>query len=201
MNNAACRLFICWFYVLGIFFQEERFCPGLLKCHTNNFKHKAISIIVRISRVLLRLGKHCCNCYSGERTAFFLIRKGGCGWQAWPLLQWDKLCSRCGQHTVTFSKSASEEVGDRGLMGLREGELPALETYSGSGTYRTCKNKPLLTWALAFVQTHSVKHCLAHRHTGTWYAWAVMQIRSCDQTEYADTGKLDGIMTVLWTAC
>lgn len=40
---------------------------------------------------------------------------------------------------VTFSSSASEEVGDRGLMGLRDGELPALDTYSGSGTYRTCK--------------------------------------------------------------
>lgn len=52
----------------------------------------------------------------------------------------------CGQHTVTFSKSASEEVGDRGLMGLREGELPTLGTYSGSGTYRTCKHNPGLNW-------------------------------------------------------
>lgn len=51
---------------------------------------------------------------------------------------------RCGQHTVTFSKSASEEVGDRGLMGLREGELPTLETYSGSGTYKTCKHNTCL---------------------------------------------------------
>lgn len=51
---------------------------------------------------------------------------------------------RRGQHTVTFSKSASEEVGDRGLMGLREGELPTLETYSGSGTYRTCKHNTRL---------------------------------------------------------
>lgn len=50
--------------------------------------------------------------------------------------------NRCGQHTVTFSKSASEQEGERGLTGLREGELPTLETYSGSGTYRTCKHKP-----------------------------------------------------------
>lgn len=35
---------------------------------------------------------------------------------------------------VTFSSSASEDVGDRGLMGLRDGELPALDTYSRSGT-------------------------------------------------------------------
>lgn len=49
-----------------------------------------------------------------------------------------------GQHTVTFSKSASEEVGDKGLMGLRDGELPTLETYSGSGTYRTCEHNPCL---------------------------------------------------------
>lgn len=48
--------------------------------------------------------------------------------------------SVCAQRTVTFSKSASEQVGDKGLMGLREGELPALEMYSGSGTYRTCKH-------------------------------------------------------------
>ena len=62
----------------------------------------------------------------------------------------------CGQHTVTFSKSASEEVGDRGLMGLREGELPTLETYSGSGTYRTCKHnpRPYLRWQRLCANTH-----------------------------------------------
>lgn len=38
---------------------------------------------------------------------------------------------------VALSKSASEEVGERGLMGLSEGELSALEIYSGSGTYST----------------------------------------------------------------
>lgn len=38
---------------------------------------------------------------------------------------------------VAFSRSASEEVRERGLMGLREGELSALEMYSGSGTYST----------------------------------------------------------------
>lgn len=63
---------------------------------------------------------------------------------------------RCGQHTVTFSKSASEEVGDRGLMGLREGELPTLETYSGSGTYRTCKHNPCL---------YLHRRCLVCKHT------------------------------------
>lgn len=53
-------------------------------------------------------------------------------------------CVRECQHTVTFSKSASEEVGDRGLMGLREGELPTLDMCSGSGTYRTCEHNPCL---------------------------------------------------------
>lgn len=70
---------------------------------------------------------------------------------------------RCGQHTVTFSKSASEEVGDRGLMGLREGELPTLETYSGSGTYRTCKHNPCL-----YLHRHRLcanTHCTPHMHT------------------------------------
>lgn len=41
--------------------------------------------------------------------------------------------------TVVLSNSASDDVGDRGLMGLRDGELSTLETYSGSGTYRTYK--------------------------------------------------------------
>lgn len=41
--------------------------------------------------------------------------------------------------TVVLSNSASEDVGDRGLTGLRDGELSTLETYSGSGTYKTCK--------------------------------------------------------------
>lgn len=71
---------------------------------------------------------------------------------------------RCGQHTVTFSKSASEEVGDRGLMGLREGELPTLETHSGSGTYRTCKHN-------SFLHLHRRRlcantHCDQHTCTG-----------------------------------
>lgn len=49
-------------------------------------------------------------------------------------------------HTVvTFSRSASEEVGESGLLGLKEGELPALDTYSGSGTYRTCKHNRSVT--------------------------------------------------------
>lgn len=49
-------------------------------------------------------------------------------------------------HTVvTFSRSASEEVGESGLLGLKEGELPALDTYSGSGTYRTCKHNSSVT--------------------------------------------------------
>lgn len=67
------------------------------------------------------------------------------------------------QHTVTFSKSASEEVGDRGLMGLREGELPTLETHSGSGTYRTCKHNPCL-----YLHRHCLcanTHCTPHMHT------------------------------------
>lgn len=64
----------------------------------------------------------------------------------------------CSQHTVTFSKSASEEVGDRGLIGLREGELPTLETYSGSGTYRTCKHNPCL-------YLHRPRFCANTRHT------------------------------------
>lgn len=41
--------------------------------------------------------------------------------------------------TVTLSNSASDDVGDRGLTGLRDGELSTLETHSGSGTYKTCK--------------------------------------------------------------
>lgn len=41
--------------------------------------------------------------------------------------------------TVVLSISASEEDDDRGLTGLREGELSTLEAYSGSGTYKTCK--------------------------------------------------------------
>lgn len=44
-------------------------------------------------------------------------------------------------HTLTgvFSASASEDVGDKGLSGLSEGELSTLERYSGSGTYKTYK--------------------------------------------------------------
>jgi hypothetical protein len=38
---------------------------------------------------------------------------------------------------VVLSNSASDDVGDRGLIGLRDGELSTLETYSGSGTYKT----------------------------------------------------------------
>lgn len=71
-----------------------------------------------------------------------------CGKTSYPYRKMFPACEivrhRCGLHTVTFSKSASEEVGDKGLMGLREGELPTLETYSGSGTYRTCKHNPRL---------------------------------------------------------
>lgn len=41
--------------------------------------------------------------------------------------------------TLVLSISASDDVGDSGLMGLRDGELSTLETYSGSGTYKTCQ--------------------------------------------------------------
>lgn len=74
---------------------------------------------------------------------------------------------RCGLHTVTFSKSASEEVGDKGLMGLREGELPTLETYSGSGTYRTCKHNPRL-------------YLHARTHTQTTGREYLTQLNKCD---------------------
>lgn len=57
--------------------------------------------------------------------------------------------------TVTFSRSASEEVGDKGLMGLREGELPTLDTYSGSGTYRTCKYNTALHTPQGQGDTHT----------------------------------------------
>lgn len=40
---------------------------------------------------------------------------------------------------MVLSNSASDDVGDRGLTGLRDGELSTLETYSGSGTYKTWK--------------------------------------------------------------
>lgn len=46
---------------------------------------------------------------------------------------------KVGTLTVALSNSASEDVGDRGLIGLRDGELSTLDTYSGSGTYKTCK--------------------------------------------------------------
>lgn len=41
--------------------------------------------------------------------------------------------------TVALSSSASEDVGDKGLIGLREGELSTLEMQSGSGTYKIYK--------------------------------------------------------------
>lgn len=41
--------------------------------------------------------------------------------------------------TMVFSNSTSDEVGDRGLMGLRDGELSTLEMQSGSGTYSSLK--------------------------------------------------------------
>lgn len=72
---------------------------------------------------------------------------------------------RCGLHTVTFSKSASEEVGDKGLMGLREGELPTLETYSGSGTYRTCKHNPRLYLHKHYICAPHTKDKHMHAHT------------------------------------
>lgn len=37
-------------------------------------------------------------------------------------------CTVVERTVVSFSRSASEEVGDKGLTGLREGELSALET-------------------------------------------------------------------------
>lgn len=37
---------------------------------------------------------------------------------------------------AVLSASASEDVGDKGLIGLIEGELSTLEIYSGSGTYK-----------------------------------------------------------------
>lgn len=40
---------------------------------------------------------------------------------------------------MVLSNSASDDVGDRGLTGLKDGELSTLETYSGSGTYKTWK--------------------------------------------------------------
>lgn len=46
---------------------------------------------------------------------------------------------KTGTLTVALSNSASEDVGDRGLIGLSDGELSTLETYSGSGTYKTFK--------------------------------------------------------------
>lgn len=89
---------------------------------------------------------------------------------------------RCGLHTVTFSKSASEEVGDKGLTGLREGELPTLETYSGSGTYRTCKHNPRL-----YLHKHYIcaphtkdKHMHAHTHTQTTGRESLTQLNKCD---------------------
>lgn len=84
--------------------------------------------------------------------------------------------NRCGQHTVTFSKSASEQEGERGLTGLREGELPTLETYSGSGTYRTCKHKPslFLHRRNLCAGVHTCMHegtrgrALSHTHVHAW---------------------------------
>lgn len=99
---------------------------------------------------------------------------------------------RC-QHTVTFSKSASEEVGDRGLMGLREGELPTLETYSGSGTYRTCKHNPCLYlhrhWLCA-----NTYHTSTHTHKDTDREESLTQpqsleecnMKSCEQPHAID---------------
>lgn len=57
---------------------------------------------------------------------------------------WGKVFQMCvgtHRHTLTavFSASASEDVGDKGLSGLSEGELSTLERYSGSGTYKTYK--------------------------------------------------------------
>lgn len=49
---------------------------------------------------------------------------------------------------MVLSNSASDDVGDRGLIGLSDGELSTLETYSGSGTYKT--------WKKTFTQTEKL---------------------------------------------
>ena len=56
-------------------------------------------------------------------------------------------------------------------MGLREGELPTLETYSGSGTYRTCKHNPRLSLhrrAAGLSAAHARTHARTHTHVRTY---------------------------------
>lgn len=62
-----------------------------------------------------------------------------------------------GTLTVALSNSASEDVGDRGLIGLKDGELSTLETYSGSGTYKTCKKT--FTWRFAQTEILTTEWC------------------------------------------